>query len=258
MPTLQELSLQQIDEAIRGGTERNVPATVTVRTGETWTNLHTRLMALRNEHVLVAMPSTDGGQSGREFLPADKIGMSFKLKHHKHIFTATVAGTDSVDEGDEAEPLLSLCWPTRMHRLQRRVFHRVEVPPNRIIRASFWLGGCRAEPAGTSADRPVWSGRVSNLSAGGLQIVAPRSPAELLEVGETVGIRLVFGAGSNTVYADAQFRHAEPADNHALMGFQFLGLAHSSKGRQALQVISAKVGELQRLQSPRAHRRGAS
>jgi len=258
MATLQELSHRQINEAIQAATERNVPATVTIRAGESWANLRSRLMALRDEHVLIAMPSSDDAPSQRDFCPADKIGLSFKLKHHKHIFTATVAGTERPDADKQADPLLSLCWPTRMHRLQRRAFLRVDVPPNQIIRASFWLGGCQAEPAGTSPDRPVWSGRVSNLSAGGFQLLASHDVTQSVEVGETVGLRLVFGTGGNTVYADAQLRHVEDAGDQARMGFQFLGLAHSPKGRQALQVISAKVAELQRLQNPRGRRRGAS
>jgi c-di-GMP-binding flagellar brake protein YcgR len=258
MATLQELTHRQINEAIQAATERNVPATVTIRAGQSWANLHSRLMALRDEHVLIAKPSSDDGPSRPEFHPADKIGLSFKLKHHKHIFTATVAGTERLGVDEQAEPLLSLCWPTRMHRLQRRAFLRVDVPPNRIIRASFWLGGWQAEPAGTSPDRPVWSGRVSNLSAGGFQLVASHHVTRSVEVGETVGLRLAFGAGRNTVYADAQLRHMAAADDEALIGFQFLGLAQTREGRQALHVISAQVAELQRLQNPRARRRGAS
>ena len=258
MATLQELNHQQMNEAIRAGAERNVPATVTIRADESWRNLQSRLITLRDEHLLITMPRGDTGRWSHSFSPADKIGLSFKLKHHKHIFSATVAGTAHDDGAEPSEPMLSLCWPTRMHRLQRRVFLRVDVPENRIVRASFWLGGSEAEPAGTSPDRPVWSGRVSNLSAGGFQVFTDPEAARALEVGEPLGVRLVFGAGRDTVYADAQFRHVEHRGEQTLAGFQFLGLAHSSKGRQALQVITTKVSQFQKIQNPRARRSGAS
>jgi len=258
MATLQELNHQQMDEAIRAGTERNVPATVTIQAEESWRNLQSRLMALRDEHLLVGVPSGDAPRGAQSFNPADKIGMSFKLKHHKHIFTATVAGLAPGEEDGASEPLLSLCWPTRMYRLQRRAFLRVDVPENRIVRAAFWFGGSRAEPAGTSPERPVWSGRVSNLSAGGFQLAVPNGVEQVLDVGDTVGVRLVFGTGRDTVHADAQFRHIQSNDEETLAGFQFLGLGHSAAGRQALHVIMTKVSQFQRLQNPRARHRGAS
>ena len=136
-----------------------------------------------------------------------------------------------------------------MRRAERRLRDRVDLPARAVARASFWLGGRQAEPAGTSPERPVWPGRVANLYAGGFQLVTRSDVTEALEIGETVGVRLVFGAGCDTVYSDAQIRHMRHVDDQALLGFQFLGLAHTPAGRQALQVISAKVGELQRLQS---------
>ena len=259
MATLQELTHQQINEAIEAGTQRTVPATVTIRAGKSWANLHSRMLALKDDHLLIAAPLPHEGQPVREFRPADKVGLSFKLKHHKHVFTATVASVDRVRVGDQDDaPVLTLCFPTRMHRLQRRAFLRVDVPPNRIVRASFWLGGCQAEPAGTSPQQPVWAGRVSNISAGGFQIVTQDQPLELLEIGEVIGVRLAFGAGEQTVYADALFRHIIEDDGDLLLGFQFLALAHSRQGRQALQVISTRVSEFQREANGAPRRRGAS
>lgn len=259
MATLQELTHQQINEAIEAGTQRSVPATVTVRTSKSWANLYSRMLALRDDHLLIAAPVPHEGQPAREFHPADKLGLSFKLKHHKHVFTATVASVDRAQVGDQDDaPVLTLCFPTRMHRLQRRAFLRVDVPRNRIARASFWLGGCEAEPAGTSPRQPVWAGRVSNISAGGFQIVTQDQPLTLLGIGEVVGVRLAFGAGNQTVYADALFRHLVEDGEDLLLGFQFLALAHNRQGRRALQVISTKVSEFQRESNYASRRRGAS
>ena len=259
MATLQELTHEQINDAIEAGTQRSVPATVTVRAGQSWANLHSRMVALRDDHLLIAAPRPHDGQPVREFHPADKVGLSFKLKHHKHVFTATVVGVDRARVGDQDDaPVLTLCFPTRMHRLQRRAFLRVDVPRNRIVRASFWLGGCEAEPAGTSPRQPVWAGRVSNISAGGFQVLTQDQPLTLLGVGDVVGVRLAFGTGDQTVYADALFRHIIEDGDDLLLGFQFLALAHSRQGRRTLRVISSRVGEFQRESNSGSRRRGAS
>ena len=256
MATLQELTHQQIEESIRAGAERTVPATVTIRDGSSWANLQSRLMGLEGEHLLIAMPVPHACEKPRDFAPADKIGLSFKLKHHKHIFTATVAGVGEIGgNGTPAAPGLRVCWPTRMHRMQRRAFLRVDVPPSRLVRASFWLGGSAAEPSGTSVNAPVWSGRVTNLSAGGFQLLTQDRALESLEVGDTVGVHLMFGAGGENVSADAQFRHVDRLEEGLMMGFQFLGLAQTPQGRKALHAISGKVGSFHRMLNPVGRRR---
>ncbi len=247
MATLQHLTIQQIDDVLQAAVERHIPATITVR-GEngTWSNLRSRLVALQAEHIHLEMPE---GPDGRPFglRPADKAGVSFKFKHHKHIFTGTVAGTEEGHLADgTAAVVLSVCCPTKMHRMQRRAFLRADVPPNRVVRASFWLGGRDAEPAGTGPGKPVWSGRVANISAGGFQVACEADAADVLDVGETVGVRVHFGVGEEAVYADAQFRHAQAIEGKLHLGFQFVGLAQSAEGRDALQSISVKAAQFQR------------
>lgn len=248
MAVLQELSAKQIDEVIHAAAEREIPAIITISREGSWANLHSRILAIRDSHLLLELPAFYPGEIPHEFVPAERIGISFKLKHHKHILAARLVAQERVvtDDGTEV-PVLATVLPSRMQRLQRRAFLRVHVPANRIVRASFWLGGCSMEPAGTSPDRPVWSGQVVNLSAGGFQLSADPVSVEGLETGETVGVRLVFGTDGETIYSDAQFRHMEIERGRAMLGFQFIGLTETPEGRVALQMLSAKVGEFQRI-----------
>jgi len=134
-----------------------------------------------------------------------------------------------------------------MQRLQRRAYIRAEVPANRIVRASFWLGSAEAEPTGPSPERPVWSGRITDLSAGGFRMSVAAETAVGTDLGDIVGVRIVFGAdGAETVYTDAQVRHIESQSDRAVIGFQFLGLAESAQGRIVLQMIAAKTTEFQK------------
>jgi len=247
MAILQEVSVDQIDELLAEAVSRTVPLTVTVGKEGSWTILRSRALAMRDDHLLVEMPVAEPQDAPHEFVPAERIGVNFKLKHHKHIFAATVAGQDRLRLEDGTElTVLALVLPTRMQRVQRRAFIRADVPPGRIVRASFWLGGRESEPSGPSAENPVWAGSVTNISAGGFQISTEAHAADGLDDGDTVGVRIVFGTDGETIYADAQYRHAESDDQgRALLGFQFLGLTETPEGRNAMQIISAKVAEFQ-------------
>ena len=249
MAKLQEMNQDQITDVLQAAIERQVPVTVTLKRGDTWTSCHTRLLAVQDPHVLLAGLKVYDLEHPPQIVPAEKIGLSFKLKHYKHIFTVTAVGTESFDGGRYGpSEAISVCWPSHMHRLQRRAFIRAEIPHGRTVRASFWLGGRDHEPEHSDLQRPVWSGRLSNISAGGFQCTSPDLDVDTsgLEVGETVGLRLAFEAGSESVYADAQLRRIDRVDGQTTLGFQFIGLAQDRKGREGLQYISAKVAEFHR------------
>lgn len=261
MPTLQSLSPDQITDAVTEARTRDLPCTLTVWEDGRWVNRHSRVLRISDRRLWLELPPASAGSALHEFTPAEKVGLSFKLKHHKYLCSVVVADIEQMprDDGD-SEPVLSVCYPSRMNRLQRRAYQRVPVPANRIVRASFWPGGREAEPTKPSPDRPVWTGRVTDLSAGGLQLMLPVESLELLDPGYVVGIRVSFGAGSErAVYADAQYRHATPVDEVApvpgrpddtpcvLVGFQFVGLGQTREGQESLERISYHVAEFQRI-----------
>ncbi len=246
MTTLRDLTIAQIDEAIAGAAERRLPITLTIPSGESWQILHSRFLGVREGHLLIEVPVADDGQP-HEFKAADCIGVSFKFKHHKHVFSGTVAGSEKLrlDDGTETQ-VLSLCSPTRMKRVQRRAFMRAAVPAGRIVRASFWTGGLQAEPHRSSIQTPVWSGRVVNISAGGMLVSCDPAVAQVLDPGETVGMHISFGVGEEAVSCDAQFRHLEATEDETLVGFRFVGLDQTPQGEKAMQQISSWTARFKR------------
>ncbi|MFA6134151.1 MAG: PilZ domain-containing protein [Phycisphaerae bacterium] len=250
MAGIQELSNRQIDESIAAAVERRVPMSITFPSGKSWASVPGRALRVRDMHLLIELPAPGEGQEPHHFSPADKVGVSFKLKHHKHIFNALVAGTEPGGGGNGAASLiLCLCRPTRMQRLQRRSYLRVDVPSNRIVRASFWLGGMSSEPSVVSPSTPVWSGRVTNLSAGGFQAHVDLEATGALEDGDIVGVRLAFGMADQAVYADAEVRHMEEGESKSVIGFRFVGMDLSPQGRSTLEMIAYKVHEYDRINS---------
>ena len=255
MAILHDLTTSQIQQAVDEAAQRAVPLSITVKDEHGWSNYHSRLVTVRGRHILIEPPINDQCQTPQEFAPDARIGVSFKLKHYKHLFTATVAGIQNTILGDGAVEisLLAICMPGRMQRLQRRAFIRANVPANRVVRAAFWVGGQEAEPTRTSDQTPVWIGRVENLSAGGFQLSTDGTAAQILDEGDIVGVRLSFGtAAGETVFADAQYRHIKADELGILMGFQFIGLDQSPRGRQALQTIIAKVEQYHRCENASA------
>ena len=252
---IQELQDLQIDEAIRAAVDKGIPVTVTVQPDgkDTWINLHSRLIGRQDRELLIEPPTAQEGESPREFRPSDRIGVSFKLKHHKHIFNTVVLGAHKGwREGGASGDALAISSPTRMQRMQRRAFQRVDVPPGKIVRGSFWLGGRKAEPKGTDPACPIWTGIITNISAGGLQMSVDPRITHVLEVGDVVGLRIVFGPGETAVYADAQYRHYDDFGDHADIGLQLVGLAETPDGLQALRVIIDRVQQYGRNQPRRA------
>jgi len=242
MSILQELNHREIGQVMLVAAERAVPMAITVRRGDGWKNLQSRAAGLRNDCLLLEMPMGPQGNL-HEFRTGESVGVSLKLKHHKYLFLAEVADHSPSGGRGEEGPLLVLSRPTRMQRLQRRAYVRAPVPEGCVARAAFWLGGQMNEPSGTSPDRPVWNGRLLDLSAGGFSVRTAEDSVRILEVGYLMGVRLVFGVGLEAVYANACLRHVAPQEGGAVMGFQFLALEHSEDGRNALRAISRKVSE---------------
>ncbi len=247
MAGLQELDIHQVKETIRDAANRHLPVTVTVRHDERWINLQSRLLDIDPQRIYIQIPTNAEGHPW-ELGPAEKVGVTVKLKHHKYVFVSTVAGPDAfeLDDGQKL-PVVGLCWPSQMQRLQRRAYYRADVPEGCVIRASMWLGGMQSEPQQMTPDHPVFVGRVTNLSAGGFQFRTADDPGDRLETGYLAGVRIGFGPGQPSVFADAEIRHVAHDNGEIVVGLQFVGLEQTHDGRQILRIIGGKVTELQRM-----------
>lgn len=257
MAMLQNLDEAQIQQTLLEAAQKHVPVTLTVRGEQGWRNLHSRVLSVKDSRLLLETPMQEDACGPHEFVPGESVGISLKLRHYKHVFSCEHMGMISLAlNAALTVSALKLAMPAQMQRLQRRAFERADVPPNRIVRASLWLGGRSAEPSGQAPHKPVWFGHVQNISAGGFQVAMDCDLSGQMEEGDLVGVRLAFGASAGeTVYTDAQFRHRASDDNGSLLGFQFVGIAQSPEGRASLQLISDKVGEFQHAQdmSSRQH-----
>ena len=246
MGPLQELDESEMSEALAGAVEKQLPVTMTVRRGEAWQTLQSRFMAIRDARLLFEPPTPGRGAAACGLSPAEVIGVNFKYRRHKYIFGTTVIGNWQVPAGEGTVAALALGIPTSMQRIQRRACYRAPVPSDHVVRLSFWLGGAASEPTGALSKRPVWAGRVTDISAGGFQAFVSADVADAVEAGESMGLRITFEQSDETIVTGAHLRHIRPAKDGASLGFQFVSLEVTPEGKAALRLISRIVSEIQR------------
>lgn len=252
MPIMERLGARQIHECLAETICREAPVVLTCRIGDQWYNCHAKILRQADDKLWLECP-TSAQEPVPEIAVGLPIGLSFKLRHHKHVFNAVVeaVGPFRLDDGPELHALC-VSKPAGMQRIQRRAYNRVEVPRNRSALATFWWGGLAGSPDEPAARGLTWEGWITNISAGGFQVRTAGQGSPALEVADLVGVRIDLGQDFETVLADAQFRQ-ESRDERGmtLMGFQFVGLNESAEGRETLRRIGKIVCEFQRLQGRR-------
>jgi hypothetical protein len=253
MPVIEQLTSRQIRQCLDEAVDRQAPVCLTCREGTTWLNLRTRILQAGGQALWLADPF-EGVQPPRQILPGTALGLSFKLRHHKHVFTAAAQAVCQVRcEHLGTVQAVQVALPQQMERIQRRAFIRADVPRNRSVLATFWQGGQAMAPD-TPQAQPLWEGWVTNLSAGGFQVRLASHAAPPLEAGDVVGVRIDLGQEFPPLLADAQFRHVTQDDRGVTrLGFQFVGLNESAHGRQTLVLIGQVVRQFQHVG---ARRRG--
>ena len=221
---IDRLDEREIAETLRAAAESQTSVIVTVLEGERWLNLTSRCVAWEDPWLLIDVPVHDDGPAV-EFEPGQPVHLTFRCGHDKYTSRQMVSQVvPPGDRPDAAAGLLALDQPSRMQRLQRRNVARLGVPRDCFPPAFFWLGEKQDEPGNMLPERPVWPGTVIDVSAHGIRLLADRNSTKVLEIGDSVGLKLRPQNGE-AVYLNTQYRHLETLDaddQKVLMGFRFL------------------------------------
>lgn len=251
-----EVPADQICETVEASAIRNTPIAVTCCLDGTWHNYRSRFLGLRGQELWIEYAAPESGQAIPELLPGMKLGLAFKQRHHKFVFTSPIlAVADFQLSPDLKVRGLRIEWPRRMQRLQRRSFYRASIPADKPVFCEMWQGGLVGEPKGALREKLVFNGQLVDLSAGGmrLRLVDQRDPA--FHVGDAVGVILQSACLREPVRVDAQFRHAATDEFGLCLGLQFVGLNETSDGRKAFQAINQLVCDFQRIELRRQRSR---
>lgn len=239
----------QLREILEPAALRLTPAALTCMLQDTWQTYRSRFLGLRDSRMWLEYGRGESAQLAPQFAAAQRIGVAFKWRNRKYVFSTVVDEVGELDVLAEGQfRALRVAWPDEMHRLERRAFFRVNVPPARRMQVRFWKGGMIAQPAAERGRETVYEGQILDLSAGGFSARLPSSGVPPLETGFVMGVELKM-QGCRPLRMDAQFRHAVPDGQGATVGMQMMGLTETPAGRETLEKIAQLMRDF--LRGPR-------
>ena len=123
---MQRLNTQEIDQAIIDAIAKHIPLSLSIQSDH-WTNLRSRFLDVHDGRLIVELPAAQDGKPN-EFVPAERISLSFKLKHYKYLGSTRVRGITqfSLEDGTEIS-VLSLCSPMHMQKLKQSIKQNLKI-----------------------------------------------------------------------------------------------------------------------------------
>ncbi|OQY06058.1 MAG: hypothetical protein B6I25_04630 [Planctomycetales bacterium 4572_13] len=180
-------------------------------------------------------------QSACEDLKKDQpVGICIHLGHFKYLFDSTVRAV----EPDGTRCQISLHFPDKIERVERRAYHRQPIPANTKVKVIFWHRGYLDESENTPGE-VYWQGTLLNLSAGGTRFEIEIEHKEHFRIGQLLGIQFTPMSYQKPLLLESHVKYAEEqSDNrHFRIGVEFLGLEASPEGRQILDRILEVISE---------------
>jgi hypothetical protein len=245
MAFLQDVSPEEMNEAIALLAEDGAMLSLTVRYQGRWITFRTRAIASKGATFWVDMPRTDHLPTPYEFRRGEPVGVAFSAAHRKYVFQAKVIGSEAyrLEENVSAIALKLRCFGN-MHKVERRLHVRLDPAMDEGARATIWLGGQEARPEKETVVAPVWAGRILNISDGGLMIRTSYEAAKYVEVGDIVGLHVMFDAQRDPASVDAQVRHSAPDGEMALIGLQFVESEETPENTVGIERIRQRISQL--------------
>lgn len=225
--------------------QRQAPVVVSVHADGRWCNLRSRIIRLDRDLLQLLYPLASGSGPAPEIAVGDELGVSFRRGHKKCIFVSPVVLRRLADapEGEKVDTLL-VRLPRQVRELQRRVYQRVVVPPERFIAVKVWQGGV---PSPGEPSWPLCAGRVGNISLGGVLVDIRADQNPRLCVGDLIGLEITAVQGRRPLLLEAQYRHcAVTGPDRIGLGLQLLGLEHEAPGRASMAEVVELVRDLMR------------
>jgi c-di-GMP-binding flagellar brake protein YcgR len=243
-PITQQDTASLFDEAVRD----RVLAVLTIQNdNDDWRSFKCRFLerdARRRFFVLdyQAIP----GNELPELVPGQYVGVSFRSRSHKVLFTTVMEAKGHYLFDDRSSvPAVRYRWPESVTELQRRSYYRTPIPETMTLLVTFWLGGASARAAAQGSTLQVVTGALSDVSCGGALVRLSDVTALPWSESETLGVELQLPDGKAPLLVNACFRGVrnDPL-GQAHAAIQFIGLELTVEGRLALQRLASCVQRL--------------
>lgn len=233
-----ELEVASHESMLSWAAERHVDVNVTQCIDGEWQTFRAVFGSFDAQKNTIVLQEVAEKQSPNAVLQPDvEVGVAFRRGHKKCLFTTKITG----QEGDT----LLLQEPTSVRAVQRRAYQRVNIPSHRFIPVKVWEGSL---PNSGEVCFPVCSGRVANISMGGVLVDVRSDQNPRLQEGDMVGIEIIRRPDVKPLLLEGQFRHCVTTEDveRISLGFQFLGLEHDLPGRSGLSEVAEYVRGVRR------------
>ena len=242
---------QECRKIIEEAAQRCIPLTVTNQNDSSgWEVYKSHFLGVRANRLIISQPLSDSGQGPLEPGRGQEVAITFKKGYSKCLFTTRVIGQEQFElEPGTTVPGLVVYCPEQVERIQRRAYNRVEPPTGQEVLVTFW----NCEEGQTSKQ---CEGLLLNLSAGGLGVSVRKEFQGDLYEGQLYQMEFVPLHGQGRLSVQGRLRHAADRPGHEgqlLLGFQFIGLEMSERGRSTIRRIGRVVSVYQRQQPISRH-----
>jgi c-di-GMP-binding flagellar brake protein YcgR len=246
---------QILDEAARD----NTLAVVTIQNDGGWQTVKSRFLERdpdRRFFVLDYQPQHDAELP--VLRPGQYVGVSFRRKSRKVLFTTVIEATGSFLLDDQSSiAAVRYRWPESMTELQRRAYYRTPVPGGVNLLANLWEGGRNARASAQSNTLQVVTGLAKDLSCGGALIRVNQVSGPSWAIDQTLGVELCLPDGRPPLLADAYFRGVRhDGAGNLCIAIQFVGLELMVEGEVVLERIVKCIQRFNRLAFAAGHREG--
>ena len=233
-----ELEVASHESMLVWAAERHVDVSVTQCIDGEWQTFRAVFANYDSTKSTIVLHELADKQRGDNTLkPAVEVGVAFRRGHKKCLFTTQITEQES--------DTLILREPTMVRAVQRRAYQRVNIPAHRFIPVKIWEGGL---PNSGEVCFPICTGRVANISMGGVLVDVRSDQNPRLQDGDMVGVEIIRQPDVKPLLLDGQFRHcvSEGDKERLSLGFQFLGLEHDLPGRSSLSEVAEYVRGVRR------------
>lgn len=173
-----------------------------------------------------------------------QIGLSIKHEYGKFVFESRIVGLEHSRNRYHGGKII-LRMPREMDLVQRRYYYRVQVPQSLEVEAQMW----RRSSEEVGEDNQTFSGKLVDISAGGLQVALSDDISPDFREGQFVLVRFTPLPSETPLTVSCQIRSVLPtADgSNICYGLQIVGLEASPEGRMTLTRLANVVGQYYRL-----------
>ena len=195
-------------------------------------------------HLIVQMPTVDGKLI--DYPRGQEVEAFFHAGGERYAFSTEVEGRCMHDLNDKQKlAALVLTYPRELENRQRRAHYRVPLSMSSAVCIAFMEARNPNEWSGMTS---VYSGFLSDISAGGLAIVCRQRLPVSLEVGTHLSVSFQLPGEPEHLDLKAVVRNVRTADTKEarILGVEYLRGDDNLRGRRHVDLIQRFVVKRQR------------